>query len=152
MRIKSLSQLPRQYRMVTLDRADEKIELKVAAFPLGHRRDFERICPIPNPPRKTTQHKIQGTQVTEDYADPAYLALMEEHNELSGYYLFWLALRHDDAVEFTNKPNSKDALNALGKEIVDFGFTEGDKFQIMRAAMEASGMTEELLEKAKAGF
>lgn len=138
-------------RDMEIPRTTGNIRLRINAVSIGVRRDYDAIYPKPNVPLTVTESKT-GRKTEENWYDPTYRKSLEEREYLQNIYIVYRVLMNDPNIAFDNKPDSVENLRLLSKEFSESGFSEGDLFLILKEALKASNMSQEEIDKAKAGF
>lgn len=148
MRLKN-KKIEREYCIVKVPRKNgEALEFKVAGLPMSLDRDFGSICPQPKPPVTTTV----GKKSEPNYEDPSYEVAFSDWADLKKYYQLYVVLQYDENVEFPCVPSNTASLHEIRKGILDSGLSAGDIGLILKAALEASNLTDAAIDSAKANF
>ena len=148
MRLKN-RKIEREYCIVKVPRKNgEALEFKVAGIPMSLDRDFATMCPHPRPPVVSTV----GKKAEPNYDDPAYDAAFSNWSDLKKYYQLYVVLQYDENVEFPCVPTDTATLQTIRKGILDSGLSVGDIGIILKAAMDASNLTDEVVDAAKRNF
>jgi hypothetical protein len=138
-------------REIELPRVTGPIRLRVSAVSVGVRRDYDALYPKPNVPLIITDGK-NGRKQEENWHDPAFRKALEEREYLQNIYIVYRVIAGDPNLSFDNKPDTIDGLRAVAKELAESGFSEGDLLIILKEALRASNLSQDEIEKAKAGF
>ena len=149
--------------IVLTDQDGVEIELQIQDLPPTYGDDMEAVLPTPKPkvkgPMKDSRGRIERDErgkpiLAYDDEDPDYLREKARTGTLQLVYMVVAGVSEGQlAFESGIDPAKPGAFyqGALG-EMKDFGFGMGQVTRIAKAVKQLSGITDEDVEKATAGF
>ena len=154
-----------QKEIVHLRNGDQPIEWEIQALPPDYDDTTEAELPSPIPPRLGVETKGPKERPVLDAdtgrplikyneTDPDYRKLVRETNKLQAIKMF-LDGSVAGQVEFDSQLDMSDArlhYRAVLRELKEFGFSMGDVLTIVGRIATLSGLGEDEVKKAEAGF
>ena len=133
--------------VLVLPRGSERIVLKAQA--LKDYDEFEKLCPIPEPPKKLLPGGIQEPNTN----DPVFLKQLNGYGEKKTNYTVIKSLEISEDIEWETvdltKPNSWENWRT---ELKDAGFTEIEMLRILQLCTRVNCLDDDLLNEAKETF
>jgi hypothetical protein len=134
-------------KIIPIIRDDQTIILKVS--PLKSFDDFEKICPIPDPPVR----EIPGKGIVPMVESKEYKILLENRNR---YMIEYMVLKSLEATENltwdTVDLNDPSTYVNYTNELIEAGFTTIEITRIVKAVMSANSLDEDAIQKARDDF
>jgi hypothetical protein len=137
---------------VVLPRFENPIELTISSIPMGLRREYETIFPKPRPPFTVQNFVGKPAEKIEDWDNPEFVIAHAEHAFLFNVFIVYTVIKADTRITFDFVPNNIDGLRRLSEEFKQAGFSEGDIGIIIKAAAEASNITDRDIREVKKSF
>jgi len=148
-----------------IDRGGKRLALELKALPFGYEQELEKMIPTPSPPRKGWMREKSGRLSRDatgkpipeyDYDDPDYKQARMKAVYDQMILTVVQALAGDPRIEFEARradfDTAQEYVDAVRKELSDFGFTTMDIVNISREVMKISGATEEELRAVRPDF
>jgi hypothetical protein len=128
----------------------------VKASAILDRDDFDRVCPVPKPPKK----RIKGGLMVDDPENPKYLVAMNQHSEK---FLNWLIItslcfmdpktKEDIPIEW-EKVDKTDPFSwrKWDDEFKESGFGDMERKRIYSMVMQVNSLSDARLDEARNSF
>jgi hypothetical protein len=133
--------------LLVLPRDDGDIVFKFVA--VTNDSDYEKISPVPKPPRVW---KVKLAQNVEDVEDPGFKLKLKEWGERKTNWIFlksiepsqieWVTVKMDDPATFEN----------WRKDLKEAGFSIGEVNTIFGKFIETNMVTDDMLDEARKRF
>lgn len=124
-------------------------ELVIQCEAVYDHEPFEKVCPVPKPPKKVMKGGIE--QVVLD--DPDYLQRVDKHSERQFAWLVISSISNTPGLEWEtvdiNKPSTWESYQ---KEMRESGFLQAEINEIVARVLEANAMDESRMEEARQRF
>lgn len=111
--------------------------------------DFDKMCPLPEPPMK----QLPGGEYEIMEDNPQYKEKLEKHSARRMQYMMLKSLEATEDLEWdTVKITDPGSWDNLDKELADAGFSSFEVGHIRLGVMKANALSEERMNEARARF
>lgn len=131
-----------------------EVKVKVSGYPIGIRRDYQKVYPRPLAPKKPTGviSKKDGPELKPDFEDVQYVASFDEYVHLEKFFFICKCLEADTSVSFDSDYNTLAGLRNIPGELTKAGFVEGDIGKLINAISGATRIESKAIEEAEGNF
>jgi hypothetical protein len=134
--------------IIVIPRGDGE-DIVFKAGPVGNMDDFEKLCPLPEPPVKM----YPGGRKSQNVKDEGYQKKLAEHAELRFHFMAIQSLKMTEELEWETVDEAEPSTwTNYMDELREAGFSEVEVNRVVQGVMDANCLNEDRIEEARQRF